>query len=149
MVSHHVFPLFTTMSACLQLDKCPSGKQLEEEPKSGTMRGVGPRGFGTHYKQKDHRFGGLQIQFRPFSGSSAISRIAARALVRVGVSGYARLGAHMFRHTAASDMVNRGASFKEVADVLGHQSLQTTGIYAKLDLPTLSEVALPWIGEAQ
>jgi len=31
-------------------------------------------------------------------------------------------------------MVCRGASFKEVADVLGHQSLQTTGIYAKLDL---------------
>jgi site-specific recombinase XerC len=36
-----------------------------------------------------------------------------------------------------------------VADILGHQSLQTTGIYAKLDLPALAEVALPWIGEAQ
>jgi site-specific recombinase XerD len=45
-------------------------------------------------------------------------------------------------------MVNRGASFKEVADILGHQSLHTTGIYAKLDLATLSEVALPWIGDA-
>ena len=91
----------------------------------------------------------VQAPFRPFSGSSAISRIAARALSRVGVTGYDRLGAHLFRHTAASDMVNRGASFKEVADVLGHRSLQTTGIYAKLDLPTLSEVALPWIGENQ
>jgi len=46
---------------------------------------------------------------------------------------------------AASEMVNRGASFKDVADVLGHQSLQTTGIYAKLDLATLSDVALPWM----
>jgi site-specific recombinase XerD len=46
-------------------------------------------------------------------------------------------------------MVNRGASFKDVADVLGHQSLQTTGIYAKLDLDALSEVALPWIGDSQ
>lgn len=91
----------------------------------------------------------VHAPFRPFSSSSAISQIAARALGRVGVTGYARLGAHVFRHTAASDMVNRGASFKEVADVLGHQSLQTTGIYAKLDLPVLSEVALPWIGEAQ
>jgi len=90
-----------------------------------------------------------QAPFRPFSGSSAISRIAARALVRAGVSGYARLGAHVFRHAAASHMVNQGASFKEVADVLGHQSLQTTGIYAKLDLSTLSEVALPWIGDSQ
>jgi site-specific recombinase XerD len=44
-------------------------------------------------------------------------------------------------------MVNKGASFKEVADVLGHQSLQTTGIYAKWDLKTLAPVALPWMGE--
>jgi len=55
----------------------------------------------------------------------------------------------VFRHTAASEMVNQGASFKDVADVLGHQSLQTTGIYAKLDLVALSEVALPWIGDPQ
>jgi site-specific recombinase XerD len=36
----------------------------------------------------------------------------------------------VFRHTAASQMVNQGVSFKDVADVLGHRSLQTTGIYA-------------------
>lgn len=87
--------------------------------------------------------------FRPFADPAAISRIAARALAQVGVTGYARLGAHVFRHTAASTMINRGARFKEVADVLGHQSLQTTGIYAKLDLPALAEIALPWIGAAQ
>jgi site-specific recombinase XerC len=39
--------------------------------------------------------------------------------------------------------------FKEVADVLGHQSLQTTGIYAKLDLQALAAVALPWTGGAK
>ena len=55
-------------------------------------------------------------------------------------------GAHMLRHTVASRMVNRGASFKDVADVLGHRSLQTTGIYAKLDLDALAGMALPWIG---
>ena len=43
-------------------------------------------------------------------------------------------------------MVNGGVSLKEVADVLGHRSLQTTGIYAKLDLDALAGVALPWIG---
>jgi len=91
----------------------------------------------------------VHAPFRPFSASGAISRIAARALVRVGVTGYARLGAHVFRHTAASQMVNQGASFKDVADVLGHRSLQTTGIYAKLDLATLSDVALPWMGDTQ
>jgi site-specific recombinase XerD len=45
-------------------------------------------------------------------------------------------------------MVNQGASFKDVADVLGHRSLQTTGIYAKLDVEALARVALPWMGDA-
>jgi len=87
--------------------------------------------------------------FRPFSASSSISYLTARALVQAGVTRFARRGAHVFRHSAASHMVNCGASFKDVADVLGHQSLHTTGIYAKLDLAALSEVALPWIGDAQ
>lgn len=86
--------------------------------------------------------------FAPFADAAAISRISTRALERAGVTGPPRLGAHTFRHTAASQMVNRGASFKDVADVLGHQSLQTTGIYAKLDLEALTAVALPWRGEA-
>jgi integrase/recombinase XerD len=55
-------------------------------------------------------------------------------------------GAHLFRHTIASEMVNAGATFKDVADVLGHQSLSTTSIYAKLDLDTLARVALPCQG---
>ncbi len=32
------------------------------------------------------------------------------------------IASHIFRHTAASQMLNHGASFTEVADVLGHQS---------------------------
>ena len=90
-----------------------------------------------------------QAPFRPFSASSSISYLAARALVQAGVTRCARRGAHVFRHRAASHMVNGGASFKDVADVLGHQSLHTTGIYAKLDLATLSAVARPWIGDPQ
>jgi len=85
--------------------------------------------------------------YLPFRDPAAISRIASRALQRAGVCERPRLGAHAFRHAAASHMVNKGASCKEVADVLGHQSLQTTGIYAKLDLETLAPVALPWMGE--
>ena len=37
---------------------------------------------------------------------------------------------------------------KDVADVLGHRSLQSTGIYAKLNVEALAAVALPWMGEA-
>lgn len=53
---------------------------------------------------------------------------------------------HSLRHSAATEMVNQGASFKEIADVLGHRSLGTTLIYAKLDMKALAEVCLPWPG---
>ena len=86
--------------------------------------------------------------FNPFSGAKAITSIARNALLRAGISSQPGLGAHRFRHSAATHMVCQGVSFKSVADVLGHRSLQTTGIYAKLDLPSLVAVALPWPGEA-
>jgi site-specific recombinase XerD len=80
-----------------------------------------------------------------YLSAGAVSSVAKRALARTGVS-TPRLGAHVFRHSAATWMVRRGATFKEIADVLGHARLQTTAIYAKLDLPALARVALPWPG---
>jgi site-specific recombinase XerD len=53
-------------------------------------------------------------------------------------------GTHVLRHTAATRLICRGANFKEIADLLGHRCLNTTAIYAKVDLPSLSGVALPW-----
>ncbi len=85
--------------------------------------------------------------FTPLTGAKAVSWIAHDALLRAGVPPQPLLGAHRFRHSAASQMVCQGVSFKSVADVLGHCSLQTTGIYAKLDLESLAPIALPWPGE--
>lgn len=53
-------------------------------------------------------------------------------------------GTHLLRHTAATRMQARGATLKELADVLGHQSIDTTMIYTKLDESALRAVALPW-----
>jgi site-specific recombinase XerD len=53
-------------------------------------------------------------------------------------------GTHVLRHTAARRMLQGGCSLKEIADVLRHRSLETTAIYAKVDLPHLAQVALPW-----
>jgi site-specific recombinase XerD len=58
-------------------------------------------------------------------------------------------GAHSLRHTLATGMVNSGATFKAVSDMLGHKSITTTLIYAKLDLKALAQVALPWPGGAR
>ena len=58
-------------------------------------------------------------------------------------------GPHSLRHTLATEMVGKGATFKAVSDVLGHKSITTTLIYAKLDLESLKQVALPWPGGAR
>jgi site-specific recombinase XerD len=84
----------------------------------------------------------------PFGPMHEVWTIAKRVLKKAGITGV-RVGAHHFRHTAATQMVRQGASFKEVADVLGHRSLETTAIYAKLDAHCLAQVALPWPGGAQ
>jgi integrase/recombinase XerD len=85
---------------------------------------------------------------QPFVTSGAISYIAKQAFTRAGIK-LPRMGAHAFRHTAATRMICRGASFKEIADILGHKSIDTTGIYAKLDMAGLASVVLPWPGGAK
>ena len=67
--------------------------------------------------------------------------------------GYARAelpqewtGTHILRHTAATRMLNNGASLKQIADVLGHQSIDTTSIYTKVDTTSLEPVCQPWPG---
>jgi site-specific recombinase XerD len=74
--------------------------------------------------------------------ANAITAAAVRAFQRAGVNAPPG-GPYVFRHTVASRLVTRGAPLKEVADFLGHQCLDTTAIYAKLDLSALREVALP------
>jgi site-specific recombinase XerD len=63
---------------------------------------------------------------------------------RSGLQG--QISAHVLRHSVASRMLSAGASLKRIADLLGHQSIDTTTIYAKVDLNALSQVALPWPG---
>lgn len=98
--------------------------------------------------QSNHRelFLRARVPHTPLK-SCAISSIARQLLQHLGVTGV-RLGSHLFRHTVATQMVQNGVSFKEIADVLGHACLDTTFIYAKVDLPTLARAAMPWPGGA-
>src|SRR5262249_36996029 len=50
----------------------------------------------------------------PWSGASAVSQLVHRRLVQSGYPERPWRGAHLFRHTVASQMVNGGASFKDV-----------------------------------
>ena len=68
-----------------------------------------------------------------------------RAYARCGLADR-YTGTHVLRRTAAVRMRCAGATLKEIADVLRHRSLDTTTIYSKVDVPTLSAVAAPWPG---
>jgi site-specific recombinase XerD len=46
----------------------------------------------------------------------------------------------------ASDLLRAGASLVAIGQVLRHQDLQSTAIYAKVDLERLRTVASPWPG---
>jgi site-specific recombinase XerD len=50
----------------------------------------------------------------------------------------------LFRHSLATTMVRRGATFAEIGQVLRHRSPNSTAIYAKLDFASLREIALTW-----
>ena len=51
---------------------------------------------------------------------------------------------HAFRRAFAGRMLAGGASLKQIADVLGHQSIDTTVRYTHSDVKALAKVALPW-----
>jgi integrase/recombinase XerC len=78
-------------------------------------------------------------------GPDLVRKTIRQAYARAGLP-YTR--AHLLRHTMANRLLASGSSIKEVADVLRHQSLNTTLIYAKLDSRKLIKVALPWPGSA-
>jgi site-specific recombinase XerD len=78
------------------------------------------------------------------SGPTAVCLVARRAVRRAGLMPTGRVGAHIFRHSLATRMLQSGASLAEIAQLLRHRSLATTQLYAKVELEALSAVALPW-----
>lgn len=78
-------------------------------------------------------------------GPDVVRRAVREAYRRCGLP-YTRV--HILRHTLASRLLNTGGTLKEVADVLRHRELDTSMIYAKVDLGRLSAVAMPWPGSA-
>lgn len=82
---------------------------------------------------------------RGFSGSAAIDDIVRRALKRAHLDPI-RKGAHLLRHSLATKMLAQGARLAEIGEVLRHSTINTTQIYAKVNLAALRELAQPWPG---
>jgi integrase/recombinase XerD len=81
--------------------------------------------------------------FRPFR-SQCVSVIVAQALRRAGVARPSRGAAHLLRHSVATSMLREGGSLQDIAAVLRHRSIETTQIYAKVDVNALQAIAQPW-----
>jgi integrase/recombinase XerD len=73
--------------------------------------------------------------------AQAVTMIVFEAGQRAGLG---KIHAHRLRHTAATAMVRAGSSMAEVGQVLGHRSVHTTAIYAKVDRDSLGVLARPW-----
>jgi site-specific recombinase XerD len=84
-----------------------------------------------------------------FASGCAITMIAKAALKRAGIDGYAHHGAHLFRHSLATELLRSGASLSEIGQLLRHESHDTTRIYAKVDIESLRTLSLPWPGGVQ
>ena len=72
-----------------------------------------------------------------------VGDVVERACLRVGLP---RVGPHRLRHALAGELLRHGAGLVAISQVLRHQDLATTALYAKVDLDTLRLVARPWPG---
>jgi len=72
-----------------------------------------------------------------------VGDVVERACERAGLP---RVGPHRLRHALAGELLRRGAGLVAISQVLRHQDLATTALYAKVDLSALRRVAQPWPG---
>jgi integrase/recombinase XerD len=79
---------------------------------------------------------------RPLA-ADAVRATMRRAFTRCYPGEPAR-GTHVLRHSLATGLLKKGATFKEIADILRHRNIETTAIYAKVDLKGLRHAVLPW-----
>ena len=83
--------------------------------------------------------------FNPIA-TGTVGSTVRRACRRAGI---AEVGPHRLRHTLACQMVRAEVPLVDIGQVLRHKSLQSTGIYARVDIDTLRRLAVPWPGGAR
>lgn len=94
---------------------------------------------------EDQLFLCARAPWRAIRKSNTISGVAHKALDRAGVVTHASRGAHVFRHSQATNLLRTGASLDVIQTLLRHENADTTAIYAKTDIVMLAQIAQPWI----
>jgi site-specific recombinase XerD len=91
----------------------------------------------------EHLFLTARAPWRPLGRHGSVSSVVKRAVDRTGVSAPS-CGAHLLRHSAATEMLREGASLPYIGAVLRHRNTKTTLKYARVDGRLLGQVAQPW-----
>ena len=100
---------------------------------------------------RNNDIGSEYIFLRSLAPITQLSRTAIYMIVSEAYSNtdinIKHKGGHSLRHACATHLINSGRSLKEISDLLGHRLLDTTRVYAKVDISTLSQVAeMDWEG---
>lgn len=83
---------------------------------------------------------------RPIKYAAPVSRIVRKRLRFSGIELGRVGGAHLLRHSLATELVEQRRPINEIADLLGHRSINTTALYVKVATSQLADVALPFPG---
>jgi site-specific recombinase XerD len=80
----------------------------------------------------------------PFSDQDHLHQILAKhaRAAHVPLSEQRRHGMHSLRHTLATRLLEDGTPVEQIADILGHQQVASTGVYLKSSLRVLAQCAL-------
>ena len=111
----------------------PLGSYAKDALGAYLVRGrpeLAARGRGSHAVFLNTRGAAMSRQ----SAWEAIRRAASAAGLEAGVS------PHTLRHSFATHLLEGGASVRDVQELLGHASVQTTQIYTKVTVAALREV---------
>jgi site-specific recombinase XerD len=93
--------------------------------------------------ETDHVFIRSIAPRRPFASGDGVSSVVRQALKRVHIDVPSK-GAHLLRHTAATEMLRNGVPLEQAGLVLRHRSIDMTAYYAKADIALLQQIAQPW-----
>lgn len=91
----------------------------------------------------DHVFLRVYAPLGPLPSSGPLSKLVRRALQRAKIDAPS-MGAHVLRHSAATDLLRQGASLDVIGAVLRHRCIESTAHYAEVDVALLRLVAQPW-----
>ena len=86
---------------------------------------------------------------RPLLCNSISNSIVSRAIERAGIQGVRPASSHLFRHSAATNLLRDGAPLEAIGALLRHRSLDVTAIYARVDVRMLHELVQPWPFEGE